>query len=247
VWVLRTARRREDLSRRLSAGLEQRNRDLDAFAGRVAHDLRGPLTAISLAGAQLARRSPELGAGAVFDRGVKRMETLIDDLLTLARVDVAGGNATCDALGAVFAMKDDLVSRVQAKGGQLRIDVAPGTLRCTEGLLQQALINLVDNAVKYARPDVPLELEIHGHAERAAYLYSVRDNGMGMEPADARRAFEPFFRAHAALALPGTGLGLAIVRRVVEAHGGTASVDSKSGVGTTITLRFPLAVRASGA
>jgi signal transduction histidine kinase len=108
------------------------------------------------------------------------------------------------------------------------------------GLLEDVFTNLGDNAVKYRRPDVPLEVDVRGRVDRNAYIYSVADNGLGMTHEDARHAFEPFFRAPGSRDLPGTGLGLSIVRRIVELHGGAVSVDSEVGTGTTFTVRLPL-------
>jgi signal transduction histidine kinase len=248
-WVSRVSSRREQLSLRLSMELEarnraldERNRELDAFAGRVAHDLRGPLTAVGLAGAQLAKHVPERGVGAILERGVQRMETLIDDLLALARVEGAP-NAPCETADVGASVRQDLERRVAGVGGVLMVDVEPATVRCAPGLLQQALVNLGENAVKYRRADVPLRVEIRGRVDDGTYVYSVIDNGVGITSNDARHVFEPFFRAERTRVVPGTGLGLSIVRRIVEAHGGSVSVDTELGAGTTFVIRLPLAER----
>jgi signal transduction histidine kinase len=245
-WVGNVARRREDLSRRLSRELEARNRELDAFAGRVAHDLRGPLTAIGLAGAQLAKGSPSCGAAAIHKRGVQRMETLIDELLTLARIDNMATGAVCDAAPVADAVRQQLETRIEHEGGTLRVEVEPASVRCAAGLLEQALLNLGENAIKYRRPGVPLEVDVRGRVDDRVYIYSVADNGIGMTDQDAARAFEPFYRAETALDLPGTGLGLSIVHRIAEVHGGAVSVSSKLGTGTTFMVRLPLARRREG-
>jgi signal transduction histidine kinase len=242
-WATHIVRHREEASLRLSRKIEERNRDLDAFAGRVAHDLRGPLTAVSLAGAQLANDDPESAAVAILRRGVARMETLIEDLLTLARIDRNAANAVCDAIEVVEAVRPELEARVKGYDGRLTIELEPAVIRCTPGLLEQALANLGDNAVKYRRAGVPPVIEIRGAVRGSGYVYSFRDNGIGMARHDAERAFEAFFRADRTRELPGTGLGLSIVRRIVEVHGGSVSVDSKVDCGTTFTIRLPLARR----
>lgn len=237
----RGAHRNEELLRQLSSNLEERNRELDAFAGRVAHDLRGPLTTVSLAGGQLARGAPDARASERFERGVARMNALIDDLLALARIDVEARGAECDAAAIADSVRQELEPRIQGEGGRLRVEVEDARVRCTEGLLVEALANLGDNAIKYRRPDVPLEVQLRGRSEDGAYVYSLTDNGVGMTRQDAEHVFEPFYRAERTRAVSGTGLGLAIVRRIVEAHGGSVLVDSEPGVGTTFTLRLPRA------
>lgn len=239
--VIHGAHRNEELLRRLSRNMEERNRELDAFAGWVAHDLRGPLTSVTLAGAQLARGACDARVSEKFERGVSRMKSLIDDLLALARIDAEARGDECDAAVIADSVRQELEPRIQGEGGRLRVEVEDARVRCTEGLLVEALANLGDNAIKYRRPDVPLEVHLRGRSEDGVYLYAVTDNGIGMTRQDAEHVFEPFYRADRTRAVSGTGLGLAIVRRIVEAHGGSVLVDSEPGVGTTFTLRLPRA------
>jgi signal transduction histidine kinase len=130
---------------------------------------------------------------------------------------------------------------VSEAGGTLRVDVQPAAIRCSDGLLRQALWNLGENAVKYRRPDVPPVIAVVGRATTTGYELRVSDNGLGMSAEDTCRAFEPFFRGKRTQDIAGTGLGLAIVRRIVEASGGTVVADSEPDHGTAITLRFALA------
>jgi signal transduction histidine kinase len=221
--------------------LERRNRELDAFAGRVAHDLRGPLTTISFSASQLAERAPrEGGTSDVMRRAVARMERLIQDLLTLSRIDAQTALDSVPASSIAAAVEEDLASSVREVGGNLWIDVEPARIRCGEGLLRQALWNLGENAVKYRRLDIPLGVEFQGRDAGGVYEFRVSDNGSGMSPEEARRAFEPFFRGERAHGTPGTGLGLSIVRRVVEANGGKITLESQPGQGTTFILTLPL-------
>jgi signal transduction histidine kinase len=240
--VTHVASHNEELLRRASSKLEDRNRELDAFAGRVAHGLRGPLSVVGLAGAQLAQHAPEADVSVKFQRGLARMESLIEDLLTLARIDdIRGRGAECDAVAVANSVRQELEPRIEREGGRLRVHAENANVWCTAGLLVQALIDLGDNAIKYRRPDVPLELEIRGRTQDGAYVYSLADNGLGMSGEDAAHVFEPFYRAERTRAVAGTGLGLAIVRRIVEAHGGSVAVESEPGRGTTFMLRLPLA------
>jgi signal transduction histidine kinase len=140
----------------------------------------------------------------------------------------------------LFEVREDLGARLEAEGARLRLSVEPAKVRCAEGLLRLALSNLVDNALKYHRADVPAEIEIKGHGTGQAYDLRVSDNGVGMSYDEARQAFDPFFRALRVREKPGTGLGLSIVRRVIEASGGTVGIDSELGHGTTFVIDLPL-------
>jgi signal transduction histidine kinase len=236
-------RQREDAVHRYAALLEARNRDLDAYAGRVAHDLRGPLTTISLASQTLGRTgAQEDRTLAILRRGVASMEALIQDLLELSRLDAHEPAGRSDPAAAAAHVQEDLAARLAAEAVTLRVDTAPASVRCGGGLLRQALANLVDNAAKYRRADVPAQIDLEGRLAGSRYELRVTDNGIGMTPAEAGQAFDPFYRALGVRDRPGTGLGLSIVKRVVEASGGEITVESRAGQGTTFVIRLPLAV-----
>jgi signal transduction histidine kinase len=242
-WVIGLITERERQMRHAMTQLEERNRELDAFAARVAHDLRGPLTAINLAAAQFRQRAVyEQATGDVLQRAVTRMEAMIQDLLTLSRVGGQAKGMTCEITNVATGAQEDLIPKVDAAGGTLRINVAPSLVSCNKGLLRQVLWNLGENAVKYRRTEVPLRLEIYGHATANSYELVVSDNGSGMTPWVARQAFDPFFRGKDAELMPGTGLGLSVVKRVIDACGGTISVESEPGQGTTFRIHLPLAI-----
>jgi signal transduction histidine kinase len=245
-WVTRLIRQRENQLRSVTTQLEERNRELDAFAGRVAHDLRGPLTAINLAAFSKEGVSGERavveGANAVFRRGVKRMESIIDDLLTLSRISSQTITASCQTASVAASVEEDIRAKVEAVGGTSHVEVESATIPCNEGLLRQALWNLGENAVNYRRAGVPLKVEIRGRITPEAYEFRVSDNGAGMSPSEIQHAFEPFFRGERVRSVTsGTGLGLSIVRRVVEISGGSISVESAVGEGSVFTLTLPLA------
>jgi signal transduction histidine kinase len=138
-------------------------------------------------------------------------------------------------------VEQDLAPRIEAEKGAPRVSVAHAEVACSEGLLQQAVTNLIDNAIKYRRPEVTPDVEISGAFLGGQYDLRVSDNGMGMSKDDEKRVFEPFYRSARTRNLPGTGLGLAIVSRVVEASGGELSVDTRLGEGSTFVVRLPLA------
>jgi signal transduction histidine kinase len=233
--------RRDQSIRSYMSLLENRNRELDAFAGRVAHDLRGPLMSINMVAGTLARREPSDSTTVLLRRGVGRMEALIKDLLALSRIDSQSRKARCDPAAAAAHVREDLHARLDEAGATMRLDVEPSEVSCSEGLLRQALWNLTDNAIRYGRPGVRAEVDVRGRKADGQYELRVSDNGLGMSPEDARQAFEPFFRGDSARAQPGTGLGLSIVKRVMEASGGSASLSSEPGAGTTFVLRLPRA------
>jgi len=242
VWVTRLFTTRASELRKMSLLLEERNRELDAFAGRVAHDLRGPLTAISFASSALSKRDlHEAPTAAILQRGVGRMESIIQDLLTLSRVGQQSATVECDPAPVAAAVEEDLAPRVKDGGGVVHLDVEHAHVHCSEGLLRQALWNLADNAVKYRRPGVQLALDIEGRVTGHSYELRVSDNGLGMSPEETRQAFDPFYRAKGVSETPGTGLGLSIVRRIVEACGGAVAVDSHPERGTTFDIQLPLA------
>ena len=124
----------------------------------------------------------------------------------------------------------------------VRIDTAAAVpVRGDVAALRRALLNLVENAVKYTPPGGKVELDLVTGDGRA--MLTVSDTGIGIEPADAERIFEPFVRLDAARARDtgGAGLGLAIARSIVIAHGGTLTVESRPGSGSRFTIRLPLA------
>jgi signal transduction histidine kinase len=240
-WASRQVARREEAMSLDARILEARNRELDAFAGRVAHDIRGPLATISLATGRLAATVPqEREVTEILGRGVKRMETLVDDLLTLARVE-AQIRGRCDPEKVVTQLQDDFSVRLSKEDGSLRGSLEHAEVACSESLLRQALTNLIDNAIKYRRPEVPLAVEVSGRAIGGGYELRVSDNGAGMSEDETARAFEPFYRSPRVLHLPGTGLGLSIVNRIAQASGGQLLVETSLGRGSTFIVRLALA------
>jgi signal transduction histidine kinase len=241
-WVTRLISQRETRMREATRQLEEQNRELDAFAGRVAHDLRGPLTAINLAAFDQDALRQERSS-AVFRRGVQHMETIIRDLLMLSRVSAKTTGAKCQVAAVIASAEEDLRPKVEAAAGILRVEAADATVMCSEGLLRQIVWNLGENSVKYRREEVRLNVEIRGRILPHIYELSMSDNGMGMPPSEAQHAFEEFFRGKQVQSTPGTGLGLSIVKRAVEVSGGSVSIDSTVGRGTTFKIQLPLAAR----
>lgn len=242
VTVTRSIARAEHVLHTQANTLETRNRELDAFAGRVSHDLRGPLNTIKLASSMLGEQTPSAKPTvAIMDRAVNQMTELVSDLLQLSRAGALPRGAVAQIEPIAASIKPELARLVGSEGGELRVDLEPAAVSCSQGLLREVLWNLGENAVKYHRPDVPPSVELVGRARGGRYTLRVIDNGRGMTVDESSHAFEPFFRGPRSSKIPGTGLGLAIVRRVVEASGGSVAVQSEPEHGTTFTLDLPLA------
>jgi len=242
--VTRALQARERMMRDYAEQLETSNKDLDAFAGRVAHDLRAPLTTATLTTSWLSRNSAEVEHQKKLDvlkRSFGRMDAIIQDLLALSRIAPNGATSLCDPAAAAEQLRDELTSRADQTSVTLTIDVQAATVHCSEGLLRQVVWNLADNAMKYRRSDVPQHVEICGRACGETYELAVRDNGIGISDEEANKVFEPFFRASGARREPGTGLGLSIVKRAVEASGGWITVTSEPGSGSEFVAKLPLA------
>ena len=139
--------------------------------------------------------------------------------------------------------KHDEVVAVAARRAdrEFRVDLAPTVVEGSSPALARAILNLVDNALKWSPAGTPVEVT----AQRG--VVSVRDHGPGISADDLPHVFDRFYRAAAARTLPGSGLGLAIVRQIAEAHGGTVTAEQADGGGSLFTLRIPpLPTQAAG-
>lgn len=242
-WASRRVARREEETELETRRLEERNRNLDAFAGHVAHDLRNALAAINYAAAHLAAQVPEGDEAIdVLRRGGREMEEIVGDLLALARADIAL-KGPCDPAEVAAEIEEELGPAIRQAGGTLHVAVDLAPVWCSPGLLRRALANLTENALKYRHPDRPPEIEILGGPAEggAGYALWVRDNGVGIAPEDVNRIFEPFYRAESTAGVSGTGLGLAIVKRIVEASRGSLWLETTPGRGSTFEVYLPLA------
>jgi heavy metal sensor kinase len=265
--MARTARRitAEDLAQRVAASgsgdeldylaetlnemlarLEEAFGEMRRFAADTAHELRTPLTALKggIEVALRAARSPH-EYRRVLEESLEEVNRLIraaEDLLLLTRAGPGRGLArerlnlepiVIDALetGARLAQGTGVTVRLGA--------VEPVEVVGDASALRRAILNLVENAVKYTAAGGKVEMTLAREGDHA--LIAVADTGVGIAPADLERIFEPFVRLDAASATPGSGLGLAIARGVAVAHAGGLTVESTPGAGSRFTLRLPLA------
>jgi signal transduction histidine kinase len=240
--VTRQFARAEERERLAFAVLEKRNNELDAFAARVAHDFRAPLASVRLAVSALKLPSPDLEKTTdLVDRGIDRMSAMIDDLLQLSQIDGGARTDVCDPSVAAPALRENMSERLAEAGATMDVAFESAVICCRAGLFQQVLSNLAENALKYRRQGIDPAIQVRGRVVVNQYELRVSDRGIGMSSEETPHVFDPLFRARRLREVPGTGLGLSIVKRVVEAYGGTASVDSKLGEGSTFTVRLPLA------
>ncbi|HEU5021683.1 MAG TPA: ATP-binding protein, partial [Bryobacteraceae bacterium] len=226
--------------------LEEANRGLQEFAYSMAHDLQEPLRMIGISSQMLQRGygceiSPKAQEflGAIVS-GVARMDTFIRDLLSYVRAvsseeEVPRASADLNAVAARVLENLD-AARVES-GGEIVVNTLPA-LVVEETRIQQLLQNLIGNAIRYRREGAQCRIEVSAERRDGEWLFSVADNGLGIDPEDAERIFQPFKRLERGKS-PGTGLGLAICRRIVEQHGGRIWVESERGKGSTFRFTLP--------
>jgi len=218
------------------------------FVGDASHELRAPLTAIQ-ANLELLERRPDMPpadrqeAVAEASREAHRLTRLVADLLTLARADAGSGlrrqRVELDqVLLAVMHQARHLVHGQQVSVGALE----PIWVQGDPDRLQQLLLILVDNAIKYTPPGGQITLSLRRQDGRA--VMTVQDTGVGIAATDLSHVFERFYRADPARARDpgGSGLGLAIARWIVDQHGGEMTLHSTPGQGTTVTISLALVV-----
>jgi len=221
------------------------------FISNVSHELRTPLARVRLfnelllGGGQSDSEKPR-HYRKVIDRECRRLTILIENILDFSRLERRARKYEKTVLDLRATLEDALESfRAASDEGRFRLDsfLEPvGLVVGDSQALQQILINLLDNAVKYS-PEGSL-IEVRLTSEDNTARLSVTDHGCGIPKQEQERIFEPFYRISAAAGkadgATGSGLGLALVRRAVRAHGGQVSVKSESGTGSTFTITIPL-------
>jgi PAS domain S-box-containing protein len=249
--------RRRDAERALektAAELEQRNlelersnNELEQFAYVASHDLSEPLRMVSSYLQLLERRYREMldqdareFIGFAVD-GASRMQGLIDDLLAYSRVGrVEQGMREVDMGAVTEEVLRDLGTQIEEK--RASVQVGPLPMLWAEPLQQRQLLqNLISNALKFSRPDVPPRIQVSAERNETEWVMSVADNGIGIEPQHRERIFNMFQRLHGRGEYPGTGIGLAICKKIVERHGGRIWVEPAGDGGSV--LRFSLRIR----
>ncbi|WP_020144581.1 ATP-binding protein [Terracoccus sp. 273MFTsu3.1] len=222
--------------------LHRSNEALSVFAGQVSHDLRTPLTAI-MASTEMLGQQPAVAADewserlvATAFRSATRMAGMIEQILAHARVGAELHRSDTDLDAVLSSVLEDLDPTLTARSAALTIGALP-TLPADGQQLYSVLLNLVSNAVKYARPGVAPVVEISAVQVGDSWRISVRDNGIGISAADRDRVFGLFSRLETSV--DGSGIGLATVKRIIEAHRGTIGISSVDGPGTDVWFELP--------
>ncbi len=238
-------KRAEEALREYTENLRRSNEDLERFAYVSSHDLQEPLRSIVSFSQLLERRyRGRLGEDAdeyiaFIVEGGTRMQALIQDLLAYSRVNTKQQELRpIDTEEVLAAVERNLDVPLREAGAVLTLDPMPVVL-ADPLQLEQVLMNLVSNAIKFRRPDDPLRVRIGARRLDGFWEFSVADNGIGIETEYFDRIFVIFQRLHTKETYPGTGIGLAIVKRIIDRHGGTVRVESTPGEGTTFFFTLP--------
>lgn len=228
-----------------TGALEAANRELEAFSYSVSHDLRAPLRSIDgFSRILLDEHSATLDVEGervlgVVIRNVKQMGLLIDDLLAFSRVT----RATLERRPVdMQRLAQGVVEELQAAypDREVSFDVGPlAEVPGDQALLRQVWLNLLGNAVKFTRPVEHAAVEVRSERRGGECRYTVRDNGVGFDPAYTDKLFAPFQRLHTASEFEGTGVGLAIVARIVQRHGGRVWAEAAPGSGALFGFSLP--------
>jgi PAS domain S-box-containing protein len=245
VLDLSEQRRAQDELRRANAELARSNSELEEFAFLVAHDLQSPLVSLDgcvqllaeACGDQLNEEAREL-IGHV-RRSAKHMSRLVRSLLQYARVGRKGPKRIACRVEVLLARVLELLeAKLEAAGARVTHDPLP-EVSGDETLLVQLLQNLIENAVKYRGP-APPQVHVSARLDGGDWIFSVKDNGLGIEPRHTGKIFQLFSRLHADDSqYPGVGLGLATCRKIAERHGGRIWVESQPGAGSTFYFSLP--------
>ncbi len=244
-----TSRLLADLERRVAErtqALENANRELEAFAFSVSHDLRSPLRSIAAFSQILEEdHAPALADDArkmldAIRRNAHQMSHLIEDLLRLSRL----GHRAIQPVSEID-MRDvveTVLTGIRTANPELAIELRLGELPpaiANVELLRQVWTNLLDNAVKYSRRRPVAIIEVAGQREAGELRYTVTDHGAGFDPQQADKLFGVFQRLHSDSDFEGTGVGLALVQRIVTRHGGRVWAEGRLGQGATFGFGLP--------
>ena len=231
--------------KKVNADLARSNSELERFAYVASHDLQEPLRMVTSYLQLLVKRYPDRFVGDALDfinyavDGSNRMKALINDLLVYSRVGTRSKEfktTDCEALfGQVLQILQPTADETRA---EITHDPLP-VIWADESQIEQVFQNLVGNAIKFHGAAAP-RVHVGVRKENQNWLFSVRDNGIGIDPQYFERIFIIFQRLHNREDYPGTGIGLAISKRIVERHGGRIWIESEQGSGSTFYFTIPM-------
>ena len=237
-------RQREEQLKKLSEELARSNTDLRDFAYVASHDLKKPLQSIEGFAKLLGRRyKGKLDAKAdefieYIGSSVKRMQELIKDLLEYSQIGARGKKVKpTDCSGVVEKAVGNLQAAIEESNSVVTYDELPTVMVDTPQIIS-LFQNLIDNAINFRGEEAP---RIHISAQRKGdeWVFSIQDNGIGIDPKDSEQIFGMFQRLHGSTEYPGTGIGLAICKKIVGHHGGRIWVESEPGKGSTFFFTLP--------
>ena len=230
--------------------LQRSNANLEEFTHAASHDLKEPVRKIHFFTSQLKQQlsrhlnENELRTFSRIESSSQRMGHLIDDLLLYSHVNQRPPEMEAvDLNEKVHQAIEDLDLDIEEKGATINIGKLP-VVKGYKRQLQQLFQNLLSNALKYSKGDVPPVIDITAEevekAGRHYYLINVSDNGIGFDQQYAEKIFQMFSRLHGKTQYSGTGVGLSIVKKVVQNHEGFIKVKSEQGIGSTFEIYLPL-------
>lgn len=227
------------------------------FMNNMTHEFKTPLATISLAADALTNKKVignedqiRYYSHMILEEN-KRMNKQIETILQAAKLEqneIQLDLVALDAHVVIRKVADTLALRIDERGGGLvlRLNAEKPVIMADEVHFSNIVFNLIDNAIKYSRTDVPLLVEVETKSAAKILMIRIRDNGIGMSKETVRRVFEKFYRAHTGNIhnVKGFGLGLSYVKGMIDAHGGRIRVESTLGKGSLFVLTFPLAQEA---
>jgi two-component system phosphate regulon sensor histidine kinase PhoR len=219
------------------------------FVNNMTHELKTPISSISLAAQMLNDKSVEKSEsmrehlGNIINEETKRLRYLVEKVLQMSMFDRKKGifkMKEVDINEMIENIANSFSLRVEHTGGKIytEVEAVDSTVYVEETHFSNVFFNLMDNAVKYSKPDSPLNVYLRTWNEGNKVKISVRDSGMGIKKENLKKIFEEFYRVHTGNRhdVKGFGLGLAYVKKVIDIHKGTITVDSEYGKGTTFVI-----------
>ena len=219
------------------------------FVNNMTHELKTPISSISLAAQMLNDKSVEKSEsmrehlGNIINEETKRLRYLVEKVLQMSMFDRKKGifkMKEVDINEMIENIANSFSLRVEHTGGKIytEVEAVDSTVYVEETHFSNVFFNLMDNAVKYSKPDSPLNVYLRTWHEGNKVKISVRDSGMGIKKENLKKIFEEFYRVHTGNRhdVKGFGLGLAYVKKVIDIHKGTITVDSEYGKGTTFVI-----------
>lgn len=229
--------------------LTRSNQELQQFAYVASHDLQEPLRMVGNFVQLLEEENADKldSESKMYIKfavdGVTRMNRLIDDLLHYSRVGRKELKMTPSDVNEIVAVKiHDLSQRIKERNASVTWGELPNNMVCEPNQLSIVFFNLIANAIKFNKTRLPT---VHIHCEERTHdwLFSIKDNGIGIAPENQEKIFEIFKRLHRKEVFQGTGIGLALVKRIILRHGGDIWLDSIMGEGTTFYFNIPKSIK----